>query len=110
VFSRDDQRILTASNDKIARLWDINGNLLATLSGHTDAVTSAIFSSDGRRILTVSDDGTARQYLVNTADLLMVTACRVGRGLTQEEIDRFQVPTPLKFGFAHRQCPAAIGR
>jgi len=29
----------------------------------------------------------------------------VGRGLTEEEIARFQVPTPLAFDFAKRQCP-----
>jgi hypothetical protein len=37
--------------------------------------------------------------------LLAVAACRVGRGLTDEEIARFSVPTPLKFDFAKRQCP-----
>src|SRR5207247_634054 len=110
VFSPDGQRILTASADTTARLWDASGTELATLSGHTDAVTSAVFSLDGRRILTASADGTARQYLVNIADLLAVASCRVGAGLTDSDIARFQVPTPLKFDFAHRQCPPAIGR
>ena len=82
-----------------------SGQLLAILKGHTGRVTSAVFSPDGQRILTASWDGTARQYLVRSEDLRRAAACRVGRGLTQEEIARFQVPTPLAFDFAKRQCP-----
>jgi WD40 repeat protein len=55
-------RILTASEDKTARLWDGDGKPLAILSGHTDRVTSAVFSRDGGRILTASADNTARLW------------------------------------------------
>ena len=105
VFSPDGTRILTASADNTARLWDAAGTPLATLSGHTDSVNSAVFSPDGMRILTASQDGTARQYLVSSEDLRRAAACRVNRGLTDEEVARFQVPTPLTFDFAARQCP-----
>ena len=105
VFSPDGQRILTASVDKTARLWDATGQPLAILSGHTDTVYNAVFSPDGQRILTVSYDKTARQYLVASADLQRVAACRVSRGLTDAEVAGFQVPTPLAFDFATRQCP-----
>jgi len=38
-FSPDSKRIVAASGDKAARVWDAqNGHVLATLSGHTDAV------------------------------------------------------------------------
>ena len=105
VFSPDGTRILTASEDDTVRLWDANGHPLATLTGHTDSINNAVFSPDGTRILTASWDGTARQYLVRSEDLRQAAACRVGRGLTPEEIARFQVPTPLAFDFAKRQCP-----
>jgi len=105
VFSPDGTRILTASWDGTARLWNANGQPLAILIGHTDGVMSAVFSPDGTHILTASHDGTARQYLVSIEDLRRAAACRVGRELTQEEIDRFQVPTPLAFDFEKRQCP-----
>jgi WD40 repeat protein len=62
VFSVNSQRILTASYDNMARLWDTDGKPLATLEGHKDAVNSAVFSADGQRILTVSDDKTARLW------------------------------------------------
>jgi hypothetical protein len=108
-FSFDGKYILTASEDTSTRLWASSGQLLATLQGHSEEVFSAVFSPDGTRILTASADSTVRQYLVNVDDLLKVAACRVGRGLTAEEIQRFQVPTPLKFDFAKRQCPPALG-
>ena len=104
-FSPDGQRILTASADNTAWLWDATGQILATLKGHTSYVYTAVFSPDGTRILTASWDGTARQYLVHSEDLRRAAACRVGRGLTEEEVARFQVPTPLAFDFATRQCP-----
>jgi S1-C subfamily serine protease len=91
-------------------LLDANGKELATLSGHTGPVYNAVFSPDGQRILTASEDKTARQYIVNVEDLLAVAACRVGAGLTDAEIAQFQVLTPLKFDFTHRQCPPALGR
>jgi hypothetical protein len=61
-FSPDGGRILTASDDKTARLWDRDGKPLATLQGHTNRVNSALFSPDGDRILTASDDNTARLW------------------------------------------------
>jgi flagellar basal body-associated protein FliL len=62
VFSPDGNRILTASADKTARLWDRDGKPLATLGGHTGELYSAVFSPDGGRILTVSEDRTARLW------------------------------------------------
>jgi WD40 repeat protein/energy-coupling factor transporter ATP-binding protein EcfA2 len=109
VFSPNSQHILTVSDDQTARLWDASAKPLATFRDHTDVVNSAVFSPSGQHILTASRDGTARQYLVNVDDLLKVAACRVSRGLTDEEIQRFQVPTPLKFDFAKRQCPPVLG-
>jgi WD40 repeat protein/DNA-binding winged helix-turn-helix (wHTH) protein len=66
VFSPDGERILTASYDRTARIWDADGRLLATLQGHNDKVEFAAFSPDGQRIVTASYDHTARVW--NTAD------------------------------------------
>ena len=61
-FSPDGTRILTASYDTTARLWDGDGRPLAVLEGHRDWVYSAAFSPDGRRIVTASRDATARLW------------------------------------------------
>jgi WD40 repeat protein len=60
-FSSDGTRVVTASYDKTARIWDaVTGKQLLSLNGHTDWVMSAAFSSDGTRVVTASQDGTAR--------------------------------------------------
>ena len=60
-YSRDGKRIVTASLDKTARVWDARtGVQLAVLSGHGGRVNSAAFSPDGARIVTASYDKTAR--------------------------------------------------
>ena len=62
IFSPDGQKILTTSDDKTARLWDRQGQLLFVLEGHTDSVLSADFAPDGRTILTASYDDTVRLW------------------------------------------------
>ena len=60
-FSPDGRRIVTASFDQTARIWDADtAKQLAVLSGHGDDVWSAAWSPDGRRIVTASTDRTAR--------------------------------------------------
>ncbi len=61
VFSPDGKRILTASDDKTARIWNADGSgQPIILRGHEDAVSSAVFSPDGKHVLTASRDSTAR--------------------------------------------------
>ena len=70
-FSPDGSRIVTASDDKTARVWTAaSGTLLAELKGHTDVVASAAFSPDGSRIVTASEDKTARVWRADTGTLL----------------------------------------
>jgi WD40 repeat protein len=62
-FSPDGRRIVTASQDTTARIWDANtGYEVAQLRGHTDRVGGAAFSPDGSRIVTASADRTVRVW------------------------------------------------
>jgi dipeptidyl aminopeptidase/acylaminoacyl peptidase len=62
-FSPDGKRIVTASYDQTARVWDAEtGKEIALLKAHTNWVQSASFSPDGTRIVTASFDQTARVW------------------------------------------------
>jgi tetratricopeptide (TPR) repeat protein len=67
-FSPDGRRIVTASADRSARLWDAETGkpMGEPLKGHEDAVLSAAFSPDGQRIVTASDDRSARLWDAET--------------------------------------------
>ena len=62
-FSPDGSRIVTASADHTARVWDAKtGQPLGSPLDHISTVTSASFSPDGSRIVTASGDNTARVW------------------------------------------------
>ena len=62
-FSPDGLRIVTASADQTAKVWDAaSGRELLTLRGHSGVVRSVAFSPDGQRILTGSYDQTAKVW------------------------------------------------
>jgi hypothetical protein len=69
-FSPDGARIVTASKDKTARIWDAaTGQPIGKpLKGHLGAVLSAAYSLDGRRIVTASWDKTARIWDAATGE------------------------------------------
>src|SRR6476469_2680157 len=58
-FSPDSQTIVTATDNYI-KLWQTNGTLQATLTGHTDKIRSAILSPSGEIIVSASDDKTVK--------------------------------------------------
>ncbi len=68
-WTADGRRVLTASFDDTARVWDAEtGDQLALLSGHTDGILQVAWSPDETRILTAGMDGTARVYDAQTWD------------------------------------------
>ena len=67
--STDRSRIVTASEDGTARIWDIaTGTLIAEAVGHNARVHNAAFSPDGKRLVTASWDRMARLWDLSDPD------------------------------------------
>jgi phospholipase C len=78
-FSSDGQRIVTASQDATAKVWDAaSGKTLVTLAGHKGPVTQAAFSPDGQSIATASQDTTARVWDAGSGKVLLTLAGHEG--------------------------------
>ena len=72
-YSLDGKRLITASHDGTARVWDAaNGRQILVLQGHGGPVLSAAFSPDGLRAATGSYDKTTRVWDVSTGRQLLV--------------------------------------
>ncbi len=69
-FSPDGARILTASWDETAKLWDAASDKLLASFAHQGIVWHAAFSPDGARIVTASADKTAKLWDAASGKLL----------------------------------------
>jgi len=101
-FSPDRQMLVSASTDKMVRLWKIDGTLLKTLKGHKSAVGSASFSPDGKTIASASDDGTVILWNLNVDDLL-VQGCNLTRNYLEVKSQLNQSDRHLCDGISDRE-------
>ena len=70
-FSRDGTRIVTASGDKTARVWDVRtGRLVSVFRGHGEDVWGATFSPDGE-LVSSSEGFGARVWNADTGRLVL---------------------------------------
>ncbi|MCA1995238.1 MAG: AAA-like domain-containing protein, partial [Coleofasciculus sp. S288] len=67
--SPESQRLATAGEDGIVRLWNSSGKPLAEFNGHQGQVTGVSFSPDGQRLATTGEDSTARLWSLAGTEL-----------------------------------------
>jgi WD40 repeat protein/serine/threonine protein kinase len=79
--SRDGKRIVTASRDRTAKMWDAaTGKLLKDFEeGHEYLASTSAFFPDGKRLLTAAADNTTRTWDLTTGTQLL-RLDRTGRG------------------------------
>jgi mono/diheme cytochrome c family protein len=71
--SADGQRMLSGSEDRTLRLWDVSGQKeLKRFEGHRAAVAAVAISPDGKRALSGSHDRTMRLWDIETGKELRV--------------------------------------
>lgn len=70
MFSPDGKMALTASEDRLAKLWDVGSGRLLRDFVHQEGVLSATFSPDGTLIATGSDEDMVRLWNVSTGKLI----------------------------------------
>ncbi|CAD5122875.1 DgyrCDS11276 [Dimorphilus gyrociliatus] len=63
-FSNDSQKLLTGSNEKLLRIFDLNNTDSEPFlfSGHTDLIRNSVFCPDENFIISSSDDKTIRLW------------------------------------------------
>lgn len=92
-FSPAGGRVVTASDDGTARVWDLSGPrpTATVLEGHTGPVVSAAFSPDGRRVVTASADHTARVWETHpdVSELSAFVVAHLSRCLSIAQRERF---------------------
>ena len=71
-FSPDSQTLVSISYDGAIQFWNLQGQEIATLKGHTSPVTSVEFSPDGNYLLTGAGDATARIWDLQTKESVVI--------------------------------------
>lgn len=106
-FNTSGTRIVTASYDRTAKVWDVaSQELISTFSGHKHELLKAEFSPDGKRVLSVSSRGTFCLWEAETGKLIYALdqvsekffqAAATERGLRAALMDFATVLSPSLF-------------
>lgn len=64
-FSQDSQFLITGSNEKLVKIFDVeysNGSCVSTFTGHAGNLKRAIFCRDEKNIASIAEDKTLRVW------------------------------------------------
>jgi WD40 repeat protein len=113
VFSTNGERVLTASDDGTARLWDVRtGETVGVLPGHEGSIGEAAFSSDGSRVLTLANSTDVRIWRVFQVTQRLVDYAKrvVPRCLTRaQRAAAFLGPQPPEWCVEMEKWPYGTG-
>jgi WD40 repeat protein len=88
-ISRDNRWVVTGSDDKTARLWDLRATDPAAspvvLRWHESFVHAVAISADSRWVVTGSEDETARLWLLQMSDLVDLARTIIDRNFFPDE-------------------------
>jgi len=88
-FAPDGSRVLTASKDATARIWDLETGEAVVLR-HPDALLHAVWAPTGDSIATMDEKGVVRIWIARPEELIEVAAQRATRDLSAAERHRYQ--------------------
>jgi WD40 repeat protein len=103
-FTRDGKTLISASGDRLIRLWDpASGKERRRLEGHTAAVLSLALAPDGKRLASGGADRTVRLWNLTTGkearliqghsrDVYSLTFSPDGTQLASADADRAAYP------------------
>lgn len=61
-FSNNGKMVVTASSDRSVRLWNLDGEILAHMEGHSEPIVDAFFSPNDDMVYSFSTDKTVRLW------------------------------------------------
>jgi WD40 repeat protein/energy-coupling factor transporter ATP-binding protein EcfA2/cytoskeletal protein RodZ len=78
-YSQDGTRLAAAKGNGLARILELaSGTLMATLPGHSGAVTAVAFSPDGTRLATAGADSSAKVWDLETNRAILTLSGHMG--------------------------------
>jgi WD40 repeat protein len=90
-FSPDGKLVGTVSDDKTARLWDVQSGHEVRRFAYSAGLADVAFSPDGEYLLTGSYDGTARLWEIDYRKTIEFLCGRLSRDLTNDERAQYEI-------------------